>query len=362
MYRALKIIMLLIGTFVCTNFGYTQINNVEDLLRGGLDDANLLLKEYLTPFGKGFGADLNNGWFNTAKTHKFLGFDITVTANAAIAPTSDETFDISKLGLQNLRLTDPNADPKTPTIVGEDESGPELSLFLNNPITGEPDSLTAFEMPQGIGFRYVPSPMIQASLGLFANTEVMLRFFPEIEVSKDVGSLKMFGLGVKHDLKQWLPGGGLLPFDLSVMAGYTIFQAHADLSLEPDPDLTPTGASYEDQKVELEATSFTLNFLISKQFAILTLFGGLGIETSSVDLKLKGNYPVTVFEDDPNSSNFGEEVIEDLVNPVNISIDGANTMRANVGFRLKLVFLTIHGSYTFSNYPVATAGVGINVR
>lgn len=362
MYRALRIILLLIGTFGYTNFGYAQIDNVEDLMRGGLDDANLLLREYLAPFGKGFGADLNNGWFNTARPHKFLGFDITVTASAAIAPTSDETFDISNLALQNLRLTDPNAEPKTPTIVGDDEPGPELDLVLNNPSTGQDSVITTFEMPQGIGFRYVPSPMIQASLGIFANTEVMLRFFPEIEVSKKVGSLKLFGLGVKHDLNQWIPGGGMLPIDLSIMAGYTIFQAESDLSLEPDPDLTPTGATYDDQKVKLKATSFTLNLLISKQFAILTLFGGLGFETSSVDLRLSGTYPVTIFEDDPTSPNFGQEVIEDLKDPVNISMDGANTMRANVGFQLKLVFLTLHGSYTFSNYPVATAGIGINVR
>jgi hypothetical protein len=331
-------------------------------MRSGLDDANLLLKEYLSPFGKGFGANLNNGWYNTARPHKFLGFDITLTANAAIAPTSDETFNLSTLGLKNLRLSDPNVDPNTPTIVGDDQPGPEMSIVLNNPSTGKEEIISTFEMPQGIGFRYVPSPMIQASLGLIKNTEVMVRFFPEIEVDQEVGSLKLFGLGVKHDLKQWLPGGEMLPFDFSVMAGYTIFQAHSEQSLEPDPDAIPTGASYDDQKVEIEATGFTLNFLISKQFALLTLFGAVGLESSSVDLKLKGTYPVTVVEADAASPNFGQKVIEDFVDPVKISIDGANNLRANVGFQLKLIFLTLQASYTFSNYPVATAGVGINIR
>lgn len=362
MYYKLRIGLLLFGTFVCTNFAYSQIDNVGDLMRSGLDDANLLMHEYLAPFGKGFGADLNNGWFNTARTHKFLGFDITVTANAAIAPTSDETFDLSKLGLKNLRLSNPDADPNTPTIVGDDQPGPQMDLILNNPLTGQKELISTFRMPQGIGFRYVPSPMIQASLGLIKNTEVMVRFFPEMEVAQDVGSLKLFGLGVKHDLKQWIPGGGLLPFDFSVMAGYTIFQARAEQSLEPDPDSIPTGASYDDQKVEIEATGFTVNFLISKQFALLTLFGAVGLESSSVDLKLKGTYPVTVVETVATSPNFGRKVIEDFVDPVNISIDGANNLRANVGARLKLIFLTLHASYTFSNYPVATVGLGIYVR
>ncbi len=343
--------------------GYAQISNVEDLIRANVADANLLVEQYISPFGRGFGAGLSNGWFNTARPHKFLGFDITVTGNAAVAPVGDQTFDLNALGLQNMRLVNPAADPNVPTVVGEDVPGPEVEVFLNNPVTGQDEVIGTFELPQGIGFRYVPSPMVQASVGLFANTEVMIRYLPEVEVSEDVGSLKLFGIGVKHSLNQWLALGAAFPVDLSIMAGYTTFQAKSgELDVEPDAQAIPSGASYDGQEVEIEARSYTVNLLISKSFSILTLFGGVGIESSNVDTKLKGTYPLTVFEDDITSPNFGQQIVEDVTDPVDISVDGVNKGRAVAGFRLQLTVLALHGSYTFSKYPVATVGLGISIR
>ncbi|MFQ5605171.1 MAG: DUF6588 family protein [bacterium] len=360
MARLLKVVLLLIICLQWTPLAHAQIFNVGDLVRSGVDDANLLINEYLRPLGNGFGADLNNGWFNTARTHKFLGFDITVSANTAIAPTSDETFDISSLGLKNMRPLDAG-NTITPTIVGSEDDGPEVEIFIE--ALGQQMVVDTLKLPPGIGFRYVPSPMIQASVGLFANTDVILRFFPEVEFEKDIGSLRMFGVGVKHDLTQWLPGGGLLPFDLSVAAGVTTFQAQANLDVPPDPNLPQTGdGKYDNQEVEVEAKSFNLNVLISKKFAILTLFGGVGIESSTVDLKLKGDYPIPILETDINSPNFSKPVTTPLRNPVNLSFDGANETRVNVGARLNLAILAISASYTFSKYPVFTLGAGLSIR
>ncbi|MCG8607949.1 hypothetical protein MJD09_23555 [bacterium] len=358
-----RTVLALLFAVGITHSGNAQITNVEDLIGANVADANVLIGQYLTPFGQGFGANLNNGWFNSAKPHKFLGFDITVTANVAIAPLADRTFDVSTLGLQNMRLANPNADPSAPTVVGEDIAGPEMEIFLNNPITRQDEIVGTFELPQGIGFRYVPSPMIQASVGLIADTEVMIRYLPEIEVDQEVGSLKLFGVGFKHSLNQWLAPGRLLPVDFSIMAGYTTFQAKSgEISVLPDPQAIPSGASYDNQEVEIEARSYTVNLLVSKKLAILTLFGGVGLESSNVDMKLKGNYPLTAFEDDIASPNFGQRVIEDVTDPVEISVDGANSGRAVAGFRLQLLVLAIHGSYTFSNYPVGTVGIGFSFR
>ncbi len=354
MNRTLRILLILSATLFCTNIAFAQINNVEDLMRAGVDDASLLINEYLRPFGNGFGANLNNGWYNTAKTHKFFGFDITLTANAAIAPASAETFDLTILGLQNMRPLN-QANSIAPTVVGDDNAGPEVELFLEH--LGQDVPFDTLTMPPGIGFNYVPSPMIQGSLGFIMNTDIIVRFIPEIKINDDFGSLRMFGIGVKHDLKQWLPKGDLLPFDLSLMAGFTTFQAQANLEVEPYPSADPTGASYDDQEVELEAKSLTVNLLISKKFSILTLFGGIGVESSNVDVKMKGTYPVPILDETTQ-----EIVIEDFIDPVQLSFDGANKLRANLGFKLNLLFLAVHASYTFSNYPVVTAGVGFNIR
>ncbi|MFQ5627807.1 MAG: DUF6588 family protein [bacterium] len=363
MNRIVRILLFSAMVFGINNSLFAQLNNVEDLLRGGVEDANVLLKEYISPLGKGFGADLNNGWFTTARPHKFLGFDITITANFAIAPEIDETFDISKLTLNSVRLTNPTGDPNSPTIIGSDSPGPEITIFAKDPSSGNEIIIGDFFMPEGIDFQYVPSPMIQAGLGIGFNTDVMARYLPQIEFDEDVGSLQMIGFGLKHSFTRANEFGDPPPIDISIFAGYTTFQAQSkDINLPPDPSAIPTGAAYDDQEIELEANSFTANLIISKSFPLLTLFGSVGYETSSMDLKLKGTYPITAIEDNIASPNFGQKAIRDLVDPINISIDGANALRGSAGLRLKLLFLAIHGSYTFADYPVATAGLSFDLR
>ena len=358
--RYLGICFVLTTSLGFGNSAFAQIDNIGDLLRGGVEDANLLVNEYLRPVGNGFGVDLNNGWYSTARTHKFLGFNITVMGTAAIAPTSDETFDLNNLGLRNIRPLNPN-DSLTPTAVGPDEDGPEVEIFVSDPFLPNGEVvIDTLRMPRGVGFRYVPSPMIQAAVGVLPNTEVMLRFIPEVEVSDDFGKVKMFGLGVKHNLGDFL--GGLLPVDLAVMAAFTTFQAQTNLDLEPEAGLTQTGANYDNQEVEIEATSVTFNIIVSKKFGVLTFFGSVGIESADVNLKLKGTYPVTLIDDDPGSSTFGDPAIEDFEDPIKLSFKNPNDTRANVGVQLHLAFLAIHGSYTFAKYPGVNVGVGINIR
>ena len=356
MNNQLKLIIFVICTFGSYIPCFAQLDNVEDLIRGGVADAEILAEQYLAPVGKGFGADLNNGWYTTAKPHKFLGFDITLVTSTAFAPPADKTFDISKLNLQNLRLAD-DTNSITPTIVGDDTEGPNIELRL--PFNNTDSLISEFNMPQGIGFRAIPSAMLQGALGVGKNTEVIFRFLPDIEFNDDLGSLQMLGLGVKHDLKQWLPAGMLLPFDLSLLAGYTNFSASTkDITLEPDANAIQTdlSASYDNQELEIASDAFTLNLLLSRKFSAFTLFGGVGFETSSFDIRLKGTYPITTLD------QTGQRIIENLNNPIDISLDGANTLRATAGFRLNFLFMNLYSSYTLADYSAITLGLGFGAR
>jgi len=357
--RFLGICFVLIVSLCFSNTAFGQIDNISDLLRGGVEDANILVNEYLRPVGNGFGVDLNNGWYSTARPHKFLGFDITVMGTAAIVPTSDESFDLNNLGLLNVRPLDPN-DSLTPTAIGNDEDGPAVAILVRDPLLpGGVAVIDTLTMPQGVNIGYVPSPMIQAAVGVLPGTEVMVRFLPEIEINEDFGKIKMFGLGVKQRLNNFL--GGLLPVDLAVMAAFTTFQAQTNLTVEAEEGLSPTGANYDNQEVEIEATSLTFNVIASKKFGVLTLFGGVGIESADVNIKLKGTYPVTVV-DDPGGPGGPTFAIQDFEDPIDLSFKNPNNTRANLGFQLHLVFLAIHGSYTFAKYPGVNVGVGINIR
>ena len=60
------------------------------------------------------------------------------------------------------------------------------------------------EEVNGVPFNGVPVPMAQVGIGLFKGTEVKLRHMPEIDFDGE-GSFQMFGIGVMHDIKSYLP-------------------------------------------------------------------------------------------------------------------------------------------------------------
>ena len=68
------------------------------MISGTTSDAGKLIPAYLKPYASAFGADLSGGWYNTAKPHKLLGFDLTFSLCTSVVPSSDKTFNLSNLG------------------------------------------------------------------------------------------------------------------------------------------------------------------------------------------------------------------------------------------------------------------------
>jgi len=345
-----------------------QFNDSGEILRAGTADANLLLQEYLKPFANGFGADLNSGWINSARPYRTLGFDLRVSAGVAIVPTGDRSFNVDELDLQNLERVDGPSEAQT--AFGEDVAGPEMGVFGTNPVTGLRQEITRFTMPEGTGYPFVPAPMIQGTVGIIKDTDISLRFMPTVTV-EDINT-SLFGFGLKHGLNQWLPGGSVLPVDLSVQLGYTKLTSDYGFDVQPEEGndiynpFEGNPSLWDGQAIELEATGFTGNFLVGKNLPIISVYGGFGFQSSNMTLNSPGSYPVTSFNPDYNPAEQTEEtrekIIEELEEPIDLSIDGSNSVHAMAGFRLRLSLITISGSYTLSNYPVANIGVGLSFR
>lgn len=354
---------------------FAQLEDIGEILQSGTEDANTLVRAYLQPFGSGFGAGLNTGWTNTAKTHRKLGFDLTISTGLVVVPEADKTFDVTQLGLQRLQYE--SGPTVSQTINGADERGSTLAAYT----TVDPDgpggiapqefSLADFTMPNGSGFGFVPAPMIKAGIGTIKDTDLMFRYVPDVPLG-DFGNFKLFGIGAKHGINQWLPGGNLLPVDISVMFGYTGLEVSADFDVTPDdiiqnPDETenPYPASqWEGQGIELTTDAWTVNALVGKTLPVISVYGGLGFEASTFNIKTPGSYPILVpneeFETDPLNE---DPLIVDAVNePINVEIDGKNGFHALAGFRLRFAIFHISASYKLAEYSTLNAGFGISFR
>lgn len=364
-------------TFSLAAISCITISNVQAqgdaaaLIRGGVTDANLLFNAYMGPAMKSLGAGLNGGWFQTAKPHGIGGFDVTVSFNLAYAPTADQSYSVSSLGLSKLKLKAGELD-EAPTLFGKDGKGPSVDLVEKSPFTGNDTAISTFQLPPGTGLNFLPMPTAQFQVGVGFGTEVGIRFVPTI----NTGDFKvnLFGFAVKHDFKQWIPVMKEMPFDLSAMFGYTSFNMDfkfGDNSLKPDASdsvyKSPNLPAFDNQALKFSGSAWTFNVLLSKKLGPLTPYMGLGFQHSSVSFDVKGDYPITAPNDFANATNpsdpsFGKATkVMSISDPISI-IGKTNGVRATFGVRIKLLILTLHGDYTFAEYNMASVGLGLNLQ
>jgi hypothetical protein len=316
-------------------------DEIDHLLNESIDDGRKLITAYVTPVMNSVSLGLNQGWYNTAKAHKVAGVDLTITFNAMTIPKSDLFYDATKLGLKVVQL-EPSSPgyPMSPTLFGPKD---EPTFSYTDETTGVKETYLGpggIDLKRELGVNAIPVPMAQLGFGLPKGTDVKIRFTPNLDLG-DNSSFKLFGIGVMHDVKQWIPGIKLLPFDLSAFVGYTKLKMDSYF----DPQTNP------DQMGVFEINATTVQGVISKNFSLLTLYGGLGYNIATSNLAMKGHYDV--------NDNGQKETNE--VDPLDLKFS-ASGLRTTAGFRLKLAVLTIHADYTLQKYNCLTVGLGISVR
>jgi len=336
---------LLALLLVCYTAAQSQSENeIIQFVNSGQQDATKLMQAYLNPVIEGASYGFTGGWFNTAKTHKTLGFDLGVSANAVFIPTSKNYFDPGTLGLTTLndfQNTTTSSTNQAPTIVGPED---RTEYTVSNP--QNQSETVKFNGPRGLDFKKnlhisgVVTPMIQAGIGIYKNTDLKLRFVPETEAGDT--KVKMFGIGIMHDVKQHIPGIRLLPFDLSVLVGYTKISGSTGLSA---PNI---GGSNQDMDIKLN--SWLFQALISKKIAIVTFYGGVGYATIKTNTDVVGSYEVT-YQGTTVTYN----------NPVALQFKNSS-LRLTGGVRLNLGPVYLNTDYTVQEYGTLSVGIGATVR
>lgn len=321
-------------------------DDIDKLFQEGVQDGSYLLKGYLDPFMKSLSMGLNQGWYNTAENHKFPGFDLTITANVMYIPDKETFYYVDNSQLNRIQLVGPGNVPASgnvPTLFGDD-SAPRYEI--NVPDLGEEpyfDGPPGLNLKEEIGRNILPVPMAHLGIGLPKGFDLKIRWAPTVDIGDD-GTFKIFGLGVMHNVKQYIPGLKLLPFDLAGFVGYT--------SMKIDYSLSESDFQGANQKGVFRMSSTTIQGLISKKFSVVTFYGGLGYNIAKSRMAMEGTYD---FNDDGDVTDQGEK------DPVELKF-GASGPRVTAGMRLKLAILTLHADYTLQKYNALTVGIGFSVR
>ena len=308
----------LAGVIGFTSYGQTPISDA-DIFEG-----KRLIEAYFTPMAESFGAGLNNGWYNTAKPHSLGGFDVTFTLNTVIIPNTAETF---KIGDEFGNVFQSTKD-EAATVFGNDG----VTAMYYDPSSQVGTDSIPFNMPGGFKTPIMPLPMIQAGIGLIKNTAIDIRYMPMLNVGDNI-NVNLFGIGLKHDLLQWIPGiGDAIPMSLSLQGGYTSLNTELKVA---------------GQEVSLNTKATTINLVASKKILMLTGYAGVGYNSAT-----------TTFAADDNFNLDGIQFDE----KVEMDFESIKKLRTNIGLRLNIAVVTIQADYTFAEYPTATLGLGVSLR
>jgi hypothetical protein len=333
-------------------------------------------KLYLQPFATSYGTAMNTGLFNTAKTHKTLGFDLQVKTCFGFAPagSSKETnyqFDLSALdpvafSIQGysvvLNPEDIFSDATTPNILGGKAeyftvnntcvtseirtqlytqiqtqyptlTSQQINAMIDGMSTDISDaieteikinSLPGVKSIKGLGNLKTipfPYPVLQASIGLPFGLEPSIRFIPAFTVPGDVGEalgeISVFGAGLKIDLDQFIPIP-LFPVDVAAQAYFQKMKVGELLS----------------------GTTTSFSLMTSKTIFFLTPYLGVGKESSSFTASYK--------MDDGSEQNF--------------KVKGKNNIRMTAGLNIKILILQLNAEYSKGEYNALGLGVGFALR
>lgn len=255
------------------------------------------VKGYIQPAGDLFGANMNAGVFHSAdisKTGFHLSFDIV--GMVSMVGDKQRTYTVS---------SPPNFTPatfQTATIFGG-KAG----------VVTDPSGLTYHGTVDGLlDTKAVPLAAPQLTIGDIFGTRAMIRFIATPAMD-NFPSATLWGIGVQHSISQYVP---FLPVHIAAHVFYNKF-TFGDL-------INFTGTS-----IGVEA---------SKSFSILTVYGGLAWEKSTMELKYT-----------PDDAAFP---------PVDVTLNGANNFRALVGVGLHIVFFSIFADANFGSITNFSAGIG----
>lgn len=255
---------------------------------------------YLEPLANSLMNGINCGQYRTAHIGK-LGLNIYVGLAGGIALLSDD----DKTFMAKPPEPFTQEEIETATVFGgaggiaEGPAGLEYT-FQSGQLAGD----------------YLPVAVPHFEIGDLYGTRLKIRWFSADmpgDLPEEINKIEMFGFGIQHSISQWLP---MVPVDVSV--GF--FSQSFELG------------------TLLKTDAFSYGIQVSKSFSVLTLYGGLGMDNST----LEANYTFS-------ASGYEEDINLEFEN---------NQFRLTVGSRLKLGFLSLNGDISMGGQTTVSLGFG----
>jgi hypothetical protein len=266
-------------------------------------------KEYTKPLATFFGTYFNSGSYYSADLPETFQFKFSIIGMYTFTTDGQKTF------TPNPGVDGYNVSGTTSTFIGE-----EGNYYIG------PGGFLAY--PGGFNVGSVGAGIYQAA-GSLMGTELMVRFFPSVEISDIEAGL--WGIGLKHEISRWIPG---LPFDLALQILYNSFS------------LEYKGTNIEDY-FKIDSKNFAVNAHASKTFSgLFVVYGGLQYENSTMDLGYYFRDPNDLYPLIKNTQQ-------------NTTVDGDNVFRFTAGGAVKLLPVVFNLDFNVTSMFTIAGGISL---
>ncbi len=262
------------------------------------------VRGYLQPFVTAFGADMNSGLYRSADISDVgISIRLDLVGMGTLIGDAEKTF----MGVPPPPF--PQSEVQTATVYGG------LGTVVNGP------GGTQYQFQNGqvnLKASMVLMGVPQLTVGNIFGTQAVIRYIPFPEAG-NFPKFTVFGAGLRHSISRYLPTS---PVDLAASA----FYEHTSIG-----DL-------------IDAKAFSLGAQASKSFSVLTIYGGLQYETSTMTL----SYTYTGYGAEPNST-------------ISLDMDGDQKFRATLGVGLNLVLANLSADVSVGSVTTLCAGLGFGL-
>lgn len=258
---------------------------------------------YMAPLVDAFRSNLNSGLFNTARVEPD-GFHVSLefVGMATFFDEASRSF---------MAKTDQGVEDKwvrVPTIVGSTEA-----VFTD----GYASTVYAFPGGFDVNDWYLSAPQLR--IGNWKGTEAMARAIFYNTGNDEIGSLGVWGGGIRHSVSQYFPG--VAPLDIAVCGMWQ----HARLHTSQDLDI-------------VSSNLYTVALHTGMAMGPLYPYAGVAVDWY----------------------RFGVHYETDGMDPVDLQFNADQDFQLTLGASYRVGFVAAYGEYNFADQNTLAAGLSVN--
>lgn len=329
-----------------------------------------IAKAYVASVPSGFGANLNTGWYRKPPSPRKLGFNVEggIITMATLVGSGKKKLDMRAafaFDTANARHIAAGADTtgmgsnadairdslvmvlireeqevrfRGPTVLGSTRD--TIQIYFSerkvvvpgfDTVTVNDDTLTVRgasgllgNLPGLMGsLQALPLFIPQLTLGTVMGTNVTLRWLPETQTLEELGTVKLFGIGIQHNPAVWFEQ--TLPIDF----GFGFFNQKLEVG-----DL---------MVAKSWAVALNVSRTFGERFVGITPYGGVQYENTRIDF--------TYTYRDMNAQS----------HPAKFSLEGENKVRGTVGVNVRVLAINFNLDAAVSKYPTGSFGMMVGI-